>query len=82
METFGKTHDRYLTPPEPEDCTRCSADGCDGTGFVPGEPRISENICCDCPHHEDPEVLRQIEEEARWDAAREEGYHASTPDSD
>ncbi len=72
METFGAAHDRHLTPPEPKDCTRCESDGCDGAGFIPDEPRIAENICCDCPCHGDPEIALQMEYEHRMDLQKED----------
>ena len=73
-ETFDGYDAWKTTPPEADDCARCETDGCDGEGFIPGEPRISENVCCTCPCHEDPEVLAQAEADFRYDQAREREF--------
>lgn len=72
-EEWGKYYDRYLTPPEPENCDACADAGCDGEGYEPakiGEPKIP---CCGCAHHGDPEDMKRAAEWERYEAMKEEG---------
>ena len=77
METFEGYDNWATTPPEEDDCGRCEDANCDGRGFIPGEPRIPENACCDCVCHGDPEIIAQVEADFKYEQMKNGDFESS-----